>query len=447
VKEARRQETPPPVAGREPEPPQGGDIRARWAWVEASVWTSRMLKALETGVEGGKWFRLIDKVWSEKNLQSALEQVLSHGGSAGIDGRSVAAIKGQSEEEIAILQRQLRAESYEPKAVKRVWIPKEGSAEKRPLGVPTVRDRIVQTALRNVIEPIFERDFAPHSYGFRPGRGCKDALRRVDQLLKEGRVWVVDADIKGYFDTIPHGPLMERVGRKIADGRVLGLIEGYLKAGVMEGVKGWQPIENGTPQGAVISPLLANVYLDPLDWEMAGAGLEMVRYADDFVGLCRSEQEAWQALEKIQEFAQANGLRLHSQKTRIVNAMEPGGFDFLGYHFERGMKWPRKKSMDKLKEALRAKTRRTEGRHLKAICEDLNGVLRGWFEYFKHSKSNVFATIDAYTRGRLRSILRKRRRGKGRGRGRDHQRWSNALFHAQGLFSLMAGYRATLQSP
>jgi RNA-directed DNA polymerase len=346
VKEARRQETPPPVAGREPEPPQGGDIRARWAWVEASVWTSRMLKALETGVEGGKWFRLIDKVWSEKNLQSALEQVLSNGGSAGIDGRSVVAIKGQSEEEIAILQRQLRAESYEPKAVKRVWIPKEGSAEKRPLGVPTVRDRIVQTALRNVIEPIFERDFAPQSYGFRPGRGCKDALRRVDQLLKEGRVWVVDADIKGYFDTIPHGPLMERVGRKIADGRVLGLIEGYLKAGVMESVKGWQPIENGTPQGAVISPLLANVYLDPLDWEMAGAGLEMVRYADDFVVLCRSEQEAWQALEKIQEFAQANGLRLHPQKTRIVNAMEPGGFDFLGSHFERGMKWPRKKSMD-----------------------------------------------------------------------------------------------------
>jgi RNA-directed DNA polymerase len=405
------------------------------------------LKALETGVEGGKWFRLIDKVWSEKNLQSALEQVLSNGGSAGIDGRSVAAIKGQSEEEIAILQRQLRAESYEPKAVKRVWIPKEGSGEKRPLGVPTVRDRIVQTALRNVIEPIFERDFAPQSYGFRPGRGCKDALRRVDQLLKEGRVWVVDADIKGYFDTIPHGPLMERVGRKIADGRVLGLIEGYLKAGVMESVKGWQPIENGTPQGAVISPLLANVYLDPLDWEMAGAGLEMVRYADDFVVLCRREQEAGQALEKIQEFAQANGLRLHPQKTRIVNAMEPGGFDFLGYHFERGMKWPRKKSMDKLKEALRAKTRRTEGRHVKAICEDLNAGLRGWFEYFKHSKSNVFATIDAYTRGRLRSILRKRRRGQGRGRGRDHQRWSNAFFHAQGLFSLMAGYRATLQSP
>ena len=177
--------------------------------------------------------------------------------------------------------RQLRAENYRPTPVKRVWIPKQGSPEKRPLGVPSVRDRIVQTALRNVIEPIFERDFAPQSYGFRPKRGCKEALRRVEQLLKEEKVWVVDADIKGYFDTIPHGPLMKRIGGKIADGRVLRLIEAYLKAGVMESVKSWRPSERGTPQGAVISPLLANIYLDPLDWEMARAGIEMVRYADD----------------------------------------------------------------------------------------------------------------------------------------------------------------------
>jgi RNA-directed DNA polymerase len=407
-----------------------------------------MLKALETGLgEGRKWFRLIDKVWSEKNLQSALKQVLRNGGSAGVDGRSVAAVARQSEEEIAILHRQLRAENYKPKRVKRVWIPKQGSAEKRPLGVPTVRDRIVQTALRNVIEPIFERDFAPESYGFRPGRGCKDALRRVEGLLKEGGVWVVDADLKGYFDTIPHGPLLERIGRKIADGRVLRLIEGYLKAGVMESVKAWQPTEKGTPQGAVISPLLANIYLDPLDWEMAAAGFDMVRYADDFVVLCRSEEQARQAWEKIQEFAKANGLRLHPKKTQIANAREPGGFDFLGYHFERGLKWPRKKSMAKLKEALRAKTRRTQGRSLKAICADLNRVLQGWFEYFKHSKSTVFETVDGYTRGRLRSILRKRRGRKGRGGGRDHQRWPNAFFHAQGLISLSQSLQALRQSP
>jgi RNA-directed DNA polymerase len=192
VKDKRWQERPSPVAGRESAPQQDGDIRSRWPWVEASVWTTRMLKTLETGMEGGKWFRLIDKVWSEANLQSALGKVAGNGGSAGVDGRSVAAVQKQSEEEKAILHRQLREESYKPAPVKRVWIPKPGSQEKRPLGVPTVRDRIVQTALRNVIEPIFERDFAPQSYGFRPGRGCKEALRRVDELLKEGRVWVVD---------------------------------------------------------------------------------------------------------------------------------------------------------------------------------------------------------------------------------------------------------------
>jgi RNA-directed DNA polymerase len=179
---------------------------------------------------------------------------------------------------------------------------------------------------------------------------------------------------------------------------------------------------------------------------MAGAGFEMVRYADDFVVLCRSEEQARQALEKIQDFAKANGLTLHPEKTRIVDWRQPGGFDFLGYHFERGMKWPRKKSMAKLKEAIRAKTRRNEGRSLKMICKDLNAVLQGWFEYFKHSKSNVFESVDGYTRARLRSILRKRRGGKGRGRGRDHQRWSNAFLHAHGLFSLMASFRATLQS-
>ena len=447
MKDKRWQARPSPVAGREPEPQQDGEVSGRWSWVEASVWTTRMLKALETGMEGGKWFRLIDKVWSEKNLQSALEKVVANGGSAGVDGRSVEVVEKQSQEEIAILHRQLREEIYEPAPVKRVWIPKLGSPEKRPLGVPTVRDRIVQTALRNVIEPIFERDFAPQSYGFRPGRGCKDALRRVEELLKEGRVWVVDADIKGYFDTIPQDALMERVRRKIADGRVVRLMEGYLKAGVMESVRGWEPTEQGTPQGAVISPLLANIYLDPLDWEMAGAGLEMVRYADDFVVLCRSEEEAREALEKIARFTEANGLKLHPEKTRIVDASKPGGFEFLGYHFERGMKWPRKKSMDKLKEAIRSKTRRTAGESIPTICRELNKTLVGWFGYFKHGKVNVFPEIDGYVRGRLRSILSKRQGGEGRGRGRDHHRWPNTYFHAQGLQSLVQLRSAINQSP
>jgi RNA-directed DNA polymerase len=304
----------------------------------------------------------------------------------------------------------------------------------------------VQNALRHVIEPIFEVEFAPQSYGFRPARGCKDALRRVDELLKSGHHWVVDADLKSYFDTISHGKLMERIKEKISDGRVLTLLEMLLKAGVMESAKDWQPTETGTPQGGVVSPLLANLYLNPLDWAMVRKGREMVRYADDFVILCKSEEEAQSALEEVTRWVKESGLTLHPEKTRIVDASQPGGFDFLGYHFERGYKWPRKKSMAKVREAIRAKTRRNEGRSLKAICGDLNRTLRGWFEYFKHSHRDTFGEIDSYTRGRLRSILRKRNGLKGRGRGDDHHRWPNKHFTAHGLLSLKQSFAAACQS-
>jgi len=425
---------------------QVGEIRARWAWVEAEVWTERMLATLETGIEGGKWFRLVDKVWSQKNLGRSLEKVVAKGGSAGIDNQSARQIEAHKSQTIAKLEQELRASQYEPQAVKRVWIPKPGSNEKRPLGVPTLRDRIVQGALLHVIEPIFERDFAPQSYGFRPGKGCKDALRRVDELLKGGSHWVVDADLKAYFDTIPQERLMDRIREKIADGRVLKLLEQMLQAGVMDSAKGWQPTEQGTPQGAVISPLLSNIYLDGLDWQMAKGGFEMVRYADDFIVLCNSQEQAQEALEQIRRWVDENGLTLHPIKTRLVDASQAGGFDFLGYHFERGMKWPRKKSMSKLKDTIREKTRRTDGRSLRVICEDLNRTLRGWFEYFKHSKENVFEAIDGYTRGRLRSILRKRVAKRGRGCGKDHQRWPNAYFNTMGLFSLRQAYLVARRS-
>jgi RNA-directed DNA polymerase len=425
---------------------QVGEIRARWAWVEAEVWTERMLATLETGIEGGKWFRLVDKVWSLKNLGRSLEKVVAKGGSAGIDNQSARQIEAHKSQTIAKLEQELRASQYEPQAVKRVWIPKPGSHEKRPLGVPTLRDRIVQGALLHVIEPIFERDFAPQSYGFRPGKGCKDALRRVDELLKGGSHWVVDADLKAYFDTIPQERLMNRIREKIADGRVLKLLEQMLQAGVMDSAKGWQPTEQGTPQGAVISPLLSNIYLDGLDWQMAKGGFEMVRYADDFIVLCNSQEQAQEALEQIRRWVDENGLTLHPIKTRLVDASQAGGFDFLGYHFERGMKWPRKKSMSKLKDTIREKTRRTDGRSLRVICEDLNRTLRGWFEYFKHSKENVFEAIDGYTRGRLRSILRKRMAKRGRGCGKDHQRWPNAYFNTMGLFSLRQAYLVARRS-
>ena len=207
---------------------QVGDtqILDKWKWVEPLVWTERMLTALEEGVKGGKWFALMDKVYSVKNLKAAWEKVKANKGTAGIDRQSIEAFQANEGKYLEELQESLRGNRYEAKPVKRVWIPKLGSKEKRPLGIPVVKDRIVQTALRNVLEPIFEKSFAEHSYGFRPGRGCKDALRRVETLLKAGKTWVVDADIKSYFDTIAHEILMQDIKEQVADGRVLGLIEG-----------------------------------------------------------------------------------------------------------------------------------------------------------------------------------------------------------------------------
>jgi RNA-directed DNA polymerase len=308
-----------------------------------------------------------------------------------------------------------------------------------------VRDRVVQAAIGNVIEPIFERDFAGHSYGFRPGRGCRDALRRVDQLLKQGHVHVVDADLKGYFDSIPHDRLMARLEEKIADGPVLRLIERFLKADILDEASRWTP-EAGAPQGAVLSPLLSNIYLDPLDHLMAEQGFEMVRYADDFVILCRTAEDAQRALALVQQWVAENGLTLHPTKTRIVDASTEG-FDFLGYTFRGTKHWPRKKSLAKLKDSLRAKTPRTSGHSMPCVIGEVNQTLRGWFVYFQHSSyRNVYRDIDRWLRGRLRSILRKRSGRKGRGRGLDHHRWPNRYFAELRLFSLVAAHATVVQS-
>jgi RNA-directed DNA polymerase len=386
---------------------------------------------------------LVDKTYAPVNLGSAFQKVWANGGSAGADKQTVAHFARQAESELTRLHEQLRDGTYRPQPVRRAWIPKPGSKEKRPLGIPAVRDRIVQAALRHVLEPIFETEFAGNSYGFRPGRGAKDALRRVDTLLKAGHDWVVDADLKSYFDTIPHERLMALIKERVADGRVLALVERFLRAGVLETAKGWQPTERGTPQGGVISPLLANLYLDPLDHQMERAGWELVRYADDFVILCRSQTQAQAALGQVQAWMEEAGLTLHPEKTRIVNANAPGGFDFLGYHFERGMKWPRKKSLMKLRERVRAKTLRVGGRSLKYIVADVNRTLRGWYGYFQHSKANTFGSVDGYVRRRLRSLLEKRRGRTRQGLGAAQQRWPNEWFARRGLLSLAAEHEWT----
>jgi RNA-directed DNA polymerase len=314
--------------------------------------------------------------------------------------------------------------------------------------VPTVKDRIVQQAVRLVIEPIFEAGFRNESYGFRPGRGCKDALREVDGLIKDGHAFVVDADLAGYFDSIPHDRLMARIEAKVSDGRVLDLIRGWLTADILKGLETWTPAR-GSPQGAVISPLLANIYLDPLDAFIAGRGYRMVRYADDFVILCRTREAAQAALADVRAWVSENGLALHPEKTHVGDRRQPGeGFEFLGYRFEAGKRYVRKKSLDKLKDSIRAKTRRTRGDSLARIVADLNRTLRGWFEYFKHAHHNTFKGLDAFTRRRLRALLRRQEKRTSRmGKSlADHKRWPIAFFAKNGLFALHTAHLSARQS-
>lgn len=424
-----------------------GEVAPEWEWTEPTVWTARMLKALERGVKGGKWFSLIDKVYAPANLQAAFRKVRQNKGGAGVDHQTIEQFEEGAAERLQALSDRLRDKQYRPQGIKRTWIPKPGSAEKRPLGIPTVIDRIVQTAIRNVIEPIFEREFAAHSYGFRPNRGAKDALRRVDRQLRDGYVHVVDADIKGYFDAIPHDLLMQRVEEHISDGEVLELIRAYLNQRVMDGLETWTPTQ-GSPQGAVISPLLANLYLNPLDHLMAAMGHEMTRYADDFVVMCRTVEEAEAALAAIRDWMEANGLTLHPTKTKVVDYRQEG-FEFLGYRFEKGKRWPRKKSLQRLKSTIRAKTPRKSGLKMVAIIATLNRTLRGWYEYFKHAYKTIFRELDGFIRRRLRSILRTRlKRGNNRrfAKGGDNVRWPNAYFDDLGLFSLAGARERYLQS-
>ena len=414
-------------------------------FVPAPIWTETMLAALQRGVKGGKWFSLIDKVYRLETLELGWAQVAKNAGAAGVDRMSVERFAQGRQHYLAELAQALRSGSYRPLPVRRVYIPK--GKKQRPLGIPAVKDRVVQAALKLVIEPIFEHEFEPRSYGFRQGLGCKDALREVDRHLKAGYFWVVDADLQSYFDTIPHDPLLTKVGSRIGDGHVMALIQGFLKQDIMENLRQWTPI-SGSPQGAVISPLLANTYLHELDVEMREAGLVMVRYADDAVVLCRSRAEAEAALVRMRAWVSANGLTLHPDKTHVGDCRVEGeGFEFLGYRFEAGRRLVRKKSLMALRDKVRARTPRNRGGSIESVIASLNPTLKGWYAYFKQAHRSTFSSIDGFIRRRLRAMLRKQMHRPGQGRClNDHKRWPNSFFADLGLFTMSAAHQSARQS-
>jgi RNA-directed DNA polymerase len=414
----------------------------RWNWVEQTIWTERMLMALGNGVKGNKWFSVIDKVYRLTTLNKAWQNAAANKGAAGIDKVTIERFKENADKYLLELTTDLNKGTYKPSQIRRTHIPKS-DGKMRPLGIPTIKDRIVQGAIKMAIEPIWEKEFLESSYGFRPNRGAHDAIKEVSRYIAEGNIYVVDADIKGYFDNIPHDRLMELVKTKIADSKVLKLIEEFLKAGIIEESKEWTPTQ-GTPQGGVLSPLLANIYLHTLDVLISEHGYKIIRYCDDFVILCQSKQEAHKALEVVKKWMEENGLELHPEKTKICNCMKEGhGFEFLGFLFERGYKFVRKKSYKRLKEKIRENTKRTQGTSIVVIIKMMNRMLVGWFNYFKIAQGEVFRKTDCLIRRRFRAMLRKQQKRPGMGKTyKDHIKWPNEYFAGLKLFSLEAARRA-----
>lgn len=393
---------------------------------------------LENKVRGGKWHALIDKVYAELNLFTAARKVTAKEKAAGVDGQSCAAFEEHLLVETRRLAEQIQSQTYRPHAVRRVHIPKPGRPnETRPLGIPTVRDRVVQRAVVHVIDPILDHHFHERSFGFRHGRGAHDALRIVEQKLQDGYVYVVDADLKGYFDTIPKDRLLALVKEHISDSRMLGLIKLFLDQNILEELHEWTPIA-GVPQGAVLSPVLSNLYLNPLDHEMADEGFEMVRYADDFVVLCRSQSEAEAALQLITQWVEQAGLILHPTKTKIVDSRSES-FAFLGYSFRGDKIYPRRESLVKMKARIKELTHRKRPGSIESIAKELNRVLMGWFGYFRHCRWTIFKDLDAKIRSRLRRLLLKRHRTNPQRLPRQ-QRWPNDYFAKVGLYSLRAAH-------
>lgn len=419
----------------------------RWALnIKVRAWTDRMLAALVNGVKGNVWYSLIDKVYKEDTLLKSWEMVRKNQGAAGLDKVTIEKFGTKVDKYLQEIKLEIQQGTFEPDPIRRTYIPK-GDGKTRPLGIPTVKDRVVQAAIKQIIEPIFEKEFAKTSFGFRPNKGCKDALRMVQANLDQGYTWVIDADLKSYFDTIPHDKLMERVKEKIADGELITIIEKFLKAKIMENLKGWTP-SCGVPQGGVLSPLLANIYLHPLDKMMEENGIKMIRYADDFVIMCKNQQDAQMAYEMMREWIEDNGLELHPEKTHIIDAKQPDvGFEFLGYRFENGQRYVRKKSLDKLKDKVRTMTKRNNGLALDVIIKKLNLTLKGWYNYFKQAHKWIFGSLDGWIRRRLRALLKRREKKTGMGKTlNDHLKWPNKFFATAGLFSLKIAWKHDIQA-
>lgn len=347
-----------------------------------------------------KYHSLRDKVFSLKNLYSAFQQVKKNKGKAGLDRVSIKQFETNLDVNIINIHKELKTAIYKPQPVLRVYIPK-GKYEKRPLGIPIVKDRVIQQAFRQIIEPIFEKEFSENSFGFRPKRSCHNAIKRVEQYKQEGYRYVLDADIKAFYDTIPHKLIMKKLCEKIADGWVLTSIENMLKAGVMEDEVKHKTTE-GTPQGGVISPLLANLVGDIIDKELEKANYKFVRYADDFIVVTKINEELPTALFVVKEVIEKKlGMKLSEDKTKLTNFKR--GFRFLGYKFNGRYKGISSKSMDKLKDNIRNITRRSQGVNLKTVIDRVNPVIRGHVNYFRLGDvQKTYRNLDCWVRMRLR---------------------------------------------
>lgn len=368
---------------------------------------TKEVRRFREGVENGKkrrWYSLIDKIWAIPNLEEAFKEVKRNKGAAGVDKVTIKAFEAELESHVQALQHALRTKTYRSKPVRRVFIPKADGTQ-RPLGIPTVGDRVVQAAARRILEPIFEEVFLDCSYGFRPGRSAHMALERIRQNLMEGFMYVVDADLKSYFDTIPHEKLLEAVREEVVDGSVLELIRSFLRAGVMENGS-FHLNDEGTMQGGVISPLLANIYLHPLDKLMTERGQRITRYADDFVICCKSQKGAERVLKSVVRFLEQElGLKVHPDKTKIVNNREES-LVFLGYEFRQGRMLPSDKAKKKFKERTKEITRRNQTVSVEMLIKKkLNPYLRGWGNYFARGQGiTFFKEMDSWIRRRLRAV-------------------------------------------